>query len=500
MLKLWDIKPSPTHKGPKDLKLLRVHELGRVARDRDGACDAILNAVARAFLYVETKDFGNPDRLPGKLARWAYRYAPSATKGRLAAAVDAATDYPHWQGAKACARAIGLRETDRLRLKITTIDACDATKQQLAQSARQRKRDRDKTRAKAKRREVGRPTREQIAAQAAQRRLAVAESGVSQATFYRRRKAGENAASPLLLRENQASPFRPAADDNDTSPHFLTFLERRRTTRCVENVAGGAGATGYGSPVAHTRQSEPLALASQGKSGADAERGPDPGAQKAKGASAKRLTAIECEKNGQLNWLEPTRALSLGQPDHAARAGAGRAEAAVPPRAAAASKLSPETFRRMAKLQQWGISADRVTAWHQHISDSVLEELFAGAVHRNRGATDAREWLEEQVECALSNPHYRLPTHPDRRRGQGLPAKLVLATYDSSGANVLTRGGIAKLLEEMGEPMSKDQLGPLLCIMVFEGSLIRMSRGRYRRASAEQRSPAPSSKRETAVP
>jgi hypothetical protein len=150
----------------------------------------------------------------------------------------------------------------------------------------------------------------------------------------------------------------------------------------------------------------------------------------------------------------------------------------------------------MAKLQRWGIPADRVTAWHRHVSDAVLEELFATAVRRNRGPSDAREWLEEQMQCAMSDPHYESPARPERRRRQ---AKLVLATYEKSGARVLTRGGIAKLLEEMGEAMRKDQLGPLLGIMASDGSLILMSRGRYRRPDAEQQSEAPSSsKREMA--
>ena len=477
MLKLWDIKPSRKHKRPADLKLVRVHELGRVARDRGGACDAILNAVARALLYVESKDVGNPDRLSGMLARWAYRYAPATTKGRLAAAVDAVTDYPHWQSAPACARAIGLTEADRLRLKITQIDACNATKQQLAQSAKQRKRDRDKIRAKAKRRAGGRPTREQIAAQAAERRRAVAENDVSQATLYRHRKARENAASPLLLRENAASPFPPAIDDNATSPHVLTSLGRRPTIRCVENVAGSAGAAEAGNSTAQIRQSEPPAFGCQGKSGADAEQIAQPPVAAATLNPDSGPTATErLEQFGQLSWLEPARPSFVGQPDGAARIGGDRARASVPARGGEAGK-------HMFLLQRWGVASEEahalVTLWHERIAADVIADAFAGAIHRRRGPRDAMDWILPVMKQALRDPYFIVPTRDQRSKSVGA----IRATFEKAASDVLTVAGVHRLLEIK---MPRGSVGVTMRIMAETGQLICVGKGRYRRPPKEE--------------
>jgi hypothetical protein len=510
-----------------DLCNSRVHELARLVKARGGiASDAILLAVAQSLLWTHSINFNRTDQLPRRLSEWVRTNAPTVPHERVTEAVERATDHPYPQGADRLARSIGLSYAERQRLKIKAIGADDATKEQRKQFAKERKRICDRIRRERQRREAGAIPRDEYLAQSVARQQPWLDDGVSKRTWYRRRKLLGTGAS---LVGTGASPILEPAGGTGPSRYNSSPTARRHTSAAA-NVPALAHAGGTGNPPALSPQSKPAALAGDGSGFGRAEKNPQPpfactaegwrasapagsavarepavevhsklspnrdsrsGA--AKGARAKRLRA---EQAGQLNWLAPTRGFFLGQPVRAACAGAGRAEASVPPRAAAASKLSPEVFRRMAKLQRWGISADRVTAWHRHVSDAVIEELFATAVRRNRGPSDAREWLEEQMQCAMSDPHYESPTRPERRRR---PAKPVLATYDKSGARVLTRGGIAKLLEEVGEPMTKDQLGPLLGIMVSNGSLILMSRGRYRRPDAEQQSEAPSSSKREMV-
>jgi hypothetical protein len=522
-------------KGPFCRAGKRLRELGRIIDSRNGKPGfadphAYLRPVANALQCRLITD----GRLVARyrsieaLFGWVHRYRLPVGDTAVTESYEEATrENPYLEDDRFVAKLIRLTYEERQRLKVTTIGACDADKKELARLAKERKRANDRKRRAAQRRKAaerkGRAVlpRDQWLATSASRTQPWIAEDISPRTWWRQ-EAKRRGTSGSPTRGTSGSPTRGTSGSVDPS-----YKSQRPTNAKGPPVQALAHAGGTGNPPAKRRQSEPPAFCCRGKTGVDAEPIPQPSCSAegwlasapvgsavarpavearstlspnregrpsaARGARAKRLRA---EQDGQLNWIEPSLAPSLGQPDRAARADDVRDEASVPRRAAVASKLSPEVFRRMAKLQRWGIPADRVTAWHRHVSDAVLEELFATAVRRNRGPSDAREWLEEQMQCAMSDPHYESPTRPERRRR---PAKLVLATYDKSGARVLTRGGIAKLLEEMGEAMRKDQLGPLLGIMASDGSLILMSRGRYRRPDAEQQSEAPSSsKREMA--
>jgi hypothetical protein len=464
-----------------DLSNLRVNELARLVEARGGiASDAVLLAVAQSLLWVRSINFNRTDLLPRRLSDWARKNAPTVSKTRVMEAVEQASDHPYPQGADRLAGSIGLGYAERQRLKIKSIGADDATKQQRKEFAKERKRICDRIRRERQRREAGALPREEFLARSATRNQPWRDDGVSRRTWYRRRNKLLGTGASLLGTGASPTPERSSGTGPSQDKSYLTA---RRRTGAAGNVPLVAHAGETGNSPAEIGKNKPPALAGDASGLGHAKQIPQLHVTGATPNRDRRPTATErLEQLGQLSLLGPTRDSSFGQPDRAARIDGLRAVASVPPRAAEDSKLSPGSFQQMAKLQRWGIGPDRVALWRAHISVRVMEEIFAGARRRGRGPRDERDWVEAQVECALRDPRYAVPTTRKRRRGQGALAAAIIGGFLKSRAPTLTVAGIEALLDQ---PATPDQLGPELRILAEEGVLVRIGRGRYRLATAK---------------
>lgn len=121
---------------------------------------------------------------PDNFHRWVRKRAPTLNPAKVKALIDIASTEPEaWDGA-AAGRILRLSEIDRLRLRINTIEPCDLSPSERAETRKQHKREV----AEARRRKAGAKDQKE----SADRRKPWAAMGISRRTYYRRKKAGKN--------------------------------------------------------------------------------------------------------------------------------------------------------------------------------------------------------------------------------------------------------------------------------------------------------------------
>ena len=171
---------------------LRIPELSRLFRDRYGLYLPLDDAGfedARIMADHMVQMAGDPRR---RISQWLKLVMPSLSLQRGQAIIETAIHQPRRWRADTLAKAMQLTDTDRTRLRITTIGAIDVTKAERA------------IRRKIRRRQLAAETRAAKRTQTRAEYLAASISkakpweveGISRRTWYRRRKTGTSPVAP----------------------------------------------------------------------------------------------------------------------------------------------------------------------------------------------------------------------------------------------------------------------------------------------------------------
>jgi hypothetical protein len=155
-----------------------------------------LEQVACCLIRMARKKIGiKPSRadLLDRLNVWCEAWAPDTCIKLRRDAVRDVWRRPRIDKADEVAKSLNIGLIERTRLKLTTIGACDVTRNQRAKLAKIRKRDADRQRAALKRAKArakpGAVTRAEYLAKSLSRMQPWEAEGVSRRTWERRRKA-----------------------------------------------------------------------------------------------------------------------------------------------------------------------------------------------------------------------------------------------------------------------------------------------------------------------
>ena len=192
--------PSRSNR-PYELGKHRLREIEKVIRSRHGVfvpdpCDTEDRGFCLAYVRCAAKA-GTKQNMKDWCARW----APWVTVLELEEISSQAGKVSGMLPADVVAKMLHVTYSERSRLSLKTIGACDVSRHHRDKLAKERKRERDRKRQEAKRRAEGRVDRK---SQQAQTKTAIKpwkEMGVSRATYYRRLRETKVSPTPPLHRE-----------------------------------------------------------------------------------------------------------------------------------------------------------------------------------------------------------------------------------------------------------------------------------------------------------
>ncbi|PBB77890.1 hypothetical protein CK218_27695 [Mesorhizobium sp. WSM3879] len=213
------LKEKPAHKTTKpfSIQLLRLREVEKVIKDRHGGMipdpedtddrETCLNYVKAAAFSPSAQDMFN----------WCRKWAPWVLDAELTDILAQASRHSRMMTADGVAGLLAVTMAERDRLRLKTIGACDISKEERANLAKERKRDRDRSKKAEGRKARGCKDRESYEAESAEHLEPWNAEGISRRTwFYRKARTDCTSPSRVDVPRNGDTPVqRDAKTDGD---------------------------------------------------------------------------------------------------------------------------------------------------------------------------------------------------------------------------------------------------------------------------------------------
>ncbi|SFP98317.1 hypothetical protein SAMN03159463_05311 [Mesorhizobium sp. NFR06] len=173
--------------------LIRLREVEKLIKARHGG---MVPETDDADVYIRAAAFS---RTGQDMRAWCKRWAPWAPAELIARISAAAAKRRHMMSANGVAGMLMVTMTERTRLKLKTIGACDLTLEDRKRLTKQRKNDRDRARIEEKRRAAGKVDRASYLASHSLSRLKPWEAeNMSRAKWYRLRETSPSRIEGIL--------------------------------------------------------------------------------------------------------------------------------------------------------------------------------------------------------------------------------------------------------------------------------------------------------------
>lgn len=227
------------------LEVLRNREIERLIQHRHGVG---FSDTDDGPLYAEAIALGLSRQ---DLTAWCKRWAPMVTAGEIAELESKASQRKRMLGADPCAQMLCVTMAERTALGLKTIGAVDATSEERAAIAKERKREHDRTRQERNRKAEGRKDRRSYEAESISQKKPWEALGMKRATWYRKGKPEiETGVSRVEQRENGdtlvsrrqgevAAPAKP-----DLKNHMDKQIQVGQKSQRVGNETAKVGAAG----------------------------------------------------------------------------------------------------------------------------------------------------------------------------------------------------------------------------------------------------------------
>lgn len=195
---------------PFSLELLRLREIELVIKARHGSAlpqtddaDIYIRAAALSLTAQDMHD-------------WCRKWAPWASAQLVTSIIAEVLGRRRMPSADGIAGMLVVSMEERTRLKLRTIGACDVTKEERRQIAKDTKREQDRLRQRRKRKIQGRKDRQSYEAESVERLKPWKAVNTSRATWYRKRETGPSRIDIIANGDTPVST--PASSSSDCSP------------------------------------------------------------------------------------------------------------------------------------------------------------------------------------------------------------------------------------------------------------------------------------------